>query len=290
MTAQSQAFEQEQTDSGAEACAALVPSASIKSLLAQRDAIVERLRTAAGLFEEIEQIAGTAFTQGQYRQAVPSLRDTGLGRSFPEGLDVFIQCVDAAAWDHLLHASGLRTFMDATARKKWDDNISHREIPPLTEENIHSTFSEMYGARSKMFEDGVVAVYKSLSWDYKTNSPHRFGKRIILRYCVDVWGSGGARYVSGARYETCNKLDDLVRVLMLLDGKPEPDHRQGAYHLLRAVNWPTDQQTVALHDVLSVRGFKNGNGHVTFLKPGLVDKMNQVLAKHYPRALPPMED
>lgn len=37
---------------------------------------------------------------------------------------------------------------------------------------------------------------------------------------------------------------------------------------------------------LSIRTFKNGNGHVTFKRPDLVEKMNKIIAKHYPGALP----
>jgi len=242
----------------------IVPSCSIPNLLAQRDAIVGRMQKAADLFHEIEQVADASFSQARACRPVPSLRDTGLNASFPGSLDVFIKCVDAAAWDHLLNASGLRTFMDTAARKKWDEGIAQRKVAPLTDENIRATFRELHASRGAMFENGVLAVYKSLSWDYKTNSPRHFGKRIIVTYLVDVWGTSGRRYVSGARYENCNKLDDLIRVLLLLDGKPEPDHRQGAYNLLRAVNWPTDQQVVEL----AVRSIRQYIASGSIITPG----------------------
>lgn len=34
-----------------------------------------------------------------------------------------------------------------------------------------------------------------------------------------------------------------------------------------------------------LRWFKNGNGHLTFSRPDLVEAMNRILAKHYPNAL-----
>ena len=37
---------------------------------------------------------------------------------------------------------------------------------------------------------------------------------------------------------------------------------------------------------LDIRTFKNGNGHVTFTRPDLVERMNLIIAKHYPGALP----
>lgn len=39
-------------------------------------------------------------------------------------------------------------------------------------------------------------------------------------------------------------------------------------------------------DYLHLRWFKNGNGHITFKRPDLVEQMNLILAKHYPHALP----
>jgi hypothetical protein len=129
-----------------------------------------------------------------------------------------------------------------------------------------------------MFERGVVAVFKGLSWDYKTNNPVMFGKRIILRNILDT--RGGFCHVE---HTGTNKLDDIMRVFCLLDRKPEPDHRQGAYYRL-------DAHKLAIADFdgyFTVKTFKNGNGHLTFLKPDLVDKMNQIIAKHYPGALPP---
>jgi hypothetical protein len=43
---------------------------------------------------------------------------------------------------------------------------------------------------------------------------------------------------------------------------------------------------VAENDYVSIRTFMNGNGHVTFKRIDLVDKMNRIIAKHYPGALP----
>ena len=41
-----------------------------------------------------------------------------------------------------------------------------------------------------------------------------------------------------------------------------------------------------MDDYLRIKLFKNGNGHVTFLRPDLVARLNRILAKHCPGALP----
>ncbi len=196
--------------------------------------------------------------------------------------------IDASAWQYLMHESGLRTLMDADARSKWDKAIMDGDIPELTAANVRSTFAMLHDSRGEMFERGVLACFKALAWDYKTNLPQKFGKRIVLTYIrssVSAGGFGGGSGLLGhVNHDRVNRLDDLSRVLSVLDGKPEPDHRQGWYGRLMAVHKLSDPD--AADDYLSVRSFRNGNGHVTFKRLDLVDKMNLIIAKHYPGALP----
>lgn len=191
--------------------------------------------------------------------------------------------VDACAWQHLMNESGMRTLMDATARKEWDDRIEKCETPPLTDENIRATFGDMYAARGDIFERGVISCFKSLSWDYKTNKPFKFGKRFVRQYLRNSITGGG----SGLGYpniHACEQLDDLIRVLTVLDGKPEPDHRTGVYSLLHRAEQRNERDVDT--EYLSIRSFRNGNGHITFKRRDLVEKMNRIIAKHYPGALP----
>ena len=125
-----------------------------------------------------------------------------------------------------------------------------------------------------MFERGVLQCFQRLSWDYKSNQPFRFGKRIIVKYLL----SSGS-----TNFRVTNELDDLIRVFCILDGKPEPDHRNGAYSFISDAQ--RMRHTEAENDYFHLRWFKNGNGHLTFKRPDLVEKMNQIFAKHYPNAL-----
>ena len=264
----------------------LVPSVSIENLLAQRDAIVERLRRAAGLILEVEDLSVAAFGDDS---AAPSLTCRRANACFPGSTDELVKRVDAAAWDFLMNRSGLRTFMDAAARAQWQKDIYERKVPSLTLENVQATFKELFDSRREMFERGVIEVFRHLSWDYRTNNPRLFGKRIILRYILDTWGNAGKRTTGGPSSTGCDRLDDLIRVMTVLDGKPEPDHRQGAYAVLREhFNFQSFADGATLiGEMISIRCFHNGNGHITFLRPDLVDQLNAIVAKHHPRALPP---
>lgn len=66
-------------------------------------------------------------------------------------------------------------------------------------------------------------------------------------------------------------------------------HRGGISAILTAAGLNTCYPRRAgecANEYLSIRTFKNGNGHVTFKRIDLVERMNTIIAKHYPGALP----
>lgn len=262
--------------------AELVPSVSIEALVMRRDAMVERLTQAHALFVQAEELAKGLLGEGEeaWRAGLGLTFGFGSGRHYrayefttAEGLATLVREVDARAWSFLLDKSGLRSFMDAEARSTWDRSIDEKDVPPLTVENITNTFASMHAKRGEMFERGVVAVFRSLSWDYKTNRPQMFGRRLVLTRVCGPYKYGGRG----------DALDDLHRVMAVLDGKPEPDHRASARRRLDHADWPS--AGLEIDGYFSARGYKNGNAHITFLRQDLVDRMNAILAKHHPCAL-----
>lgn len=268
----------------------VVQSVSVENLVRQRNAVVERLTSAMQLIWEAQAIArkanigfpyivhkaqGTDYDvlKRKYRPMVDHEEDSPIDK---EGvLQRIIRSVDSGAWAYLMHQSGLRTFMDSETRREWDEKVYNDDVPELDKETIEATFEAMYLNRRGMLEDGVVKCFKRLSWCYRTNQPFRFGKRIIL--------SGFGRY----NYRRCDELDDLMRVFHVLDGKPEPDHRNGMFAVISAVyrethSWPK----ICENEYLHIKIFKNSNAHVTFKRADVVDKMNEMVARRYPGALP----
>lgn len=262
---------------------ALVKSVSVTNMVNQRAAVVDRLRQALDLIAEAERLAGAAHV-GFPRLVIDNHyslrgRTVTVSGQYASRADVeasILHTVDATGWQFLLSESGLRTFMDAGARAKWDKQIADGEIPALTLENIEATFGMLYGARLDMFERGVIECFRRLSWNYKTNLPCKFGKRIIVN-CLFTYGSPNHR--------TTDELDDLMRVFHVLEGKPEADHRNGIYSLVSKAARDT-RASEAENDYMRIKWFKKGTGHVLFSRPDLVDKLNLILAKHYPNALP----
>lgn len=269
-----------------------IPSIPIESLLAQRDAAVRQIETIAAAVAEYGRIGEAIMPERKsgaswsapYKFREPLSQQSHHGPSIGDNgwLKHAVACIDASLWDLLFDRSGLRTFMDAQARKEWADQIEKNATPPLTAENVAATFRQLHAQRGEFFERGVVTVFRRLSWDYKTNSPRMFGKRIILTHVLSPWGHTNGTAIDG--------LDDMERAMCVLDGKPEPDHRSSVGGMLRARSYDGTTVGELASPNLKAKTYKNGNAHVTFLRADLVDKLNLIIARHYPGALPPAED
>jgi len=249
----------------------LTPGIDIDALLDKR----------AKYLRLVDQAEATLLLAAQYGEARFELRGRGRwgATCFPsDGARAeLVRAFDADHWRLLLKGSGLYSLLDKTARDSWNKSLDDGTAPALTRENIEATFTMLHAQRGEMFDRGVVEVFRLLSFDYKTNNAVKLGRRLIIEHA-----SSG----HGPEFNFCNKLDDLLRVMSVLDGKLEPDHRQGAYYTI-STGWPRTVNDVEVHGFFSVRGFKNGNCHLTFLRPDLVTEMNRIIARRFPNALPP---
>ena len=276
----------------------VVKSVSIGNIVNKRRAFFEEAERLLASIEKMDEIAAsfvndrsrTAFRECSHDKwlYVDANVNGGLvtKHGYKDPLDLIRINVDRHIWSFLMDESGMRTFMDAEARKEWDDQLYGEVIPRVTENNVRATFGELYATRGDLFERGVINVYKSLSWDYKTNSPCCFGKKIIMDGVVRPWRNPFDVWPR-PDYRRIDELQDLERCLSILDGKPEPDHR-----FSQTMRWANAVQGARVDDnewecdLWRMRWFKKGTLHVSFKRGDLVDKMNGIIAKHYPGALP----
>lgn len=191
--------------------------------------------------------------------------------------------LDRSIWRDLMKKSGMLSIMDAQARDQWYNSLEKDDIPAISEANILSTFEQLHQSKGDVFERGVINAFKRLSWDYKSNSPCKFGKKIIVEGLVSHtrWGfsfNGGWRR---------DQLVDLERMLMILDGKPLPDNRADV--ACRLGDHISQHKSADSYDdtLFRIKYFQKGTGHITFKRPELIDKMNDIVAKHFPATLPP---
>ncbi|HHQ6575760.1 TPA: DUF4942 domain-containing protein [Serratia fonticola] len=198
-------------------------------------------------------------------------------------MPVITRNLDRDIWRDLMKKSGMLSVMDAQARDQWHRNLEGDNIPAISEANILSTFEQLHQSKDEVFERGVINVFKGLSWHYKTNSPCHFGKKIIVTNLVSYnqWG-----FTLNHSYRR-DQLADLERMLHLLDGKPLPDNRGDVTARLYEHISANRQMTQVYEDeYFSIKYFMKGSAHLTFKKPALMDKMNDIIAKHYPGVLP----
>lgn len=258
-------------------------SVHLETVLAQHAEILNVTRAGLDLLLQADRLACTAGFSSHWLHLVGALESSRYSRygevtdrdPLAKVLPQFQKALDASAWDYLLRASGIRTFMDAQARKEWSDSINKSDTPPFRTEHILATFAGLYASRGDMVERGIITLFRALSWHYKSNQPQCLGRKLIVKGVLQYRTFYG------------DSLDDLVRALCFADGKPEPDHRRAMTALLHDA--AARRQTTAEAEYFLVRWFKNGNAHITF-KPEampLVDRLNGIVARHYPGALPP---
>lgn len=266
----------------------LVQSVSIQNLLNQRAAVEAMLAKGIDSIREAVALAKIAncgvpeFSVTYNGNEKRGLCESSKNRGAEHVLMECMKTVDAGAWRYLMQESGQITFMDSQARNEWHSKVHAREVPTLTYENIYATFEVLHGSRNDIFERGVLNCFRKLSWSYKTNLPFKFGKKLIMTRVFCVYGQNGNRYLSLQNSSTSD-LDDLERVFHIFEKLPEPDCRAGWYQRISKHQRGTPME--AESNYFSVRWFMNGNAHVSFKKPELVEKMNQILVKHYPAAL-----
>lgn len=261
----------------------LILSTSIERVVTGRDSVLKQIEQ---LIEQLEAISRLTSEIGggtaQDWAMKPGHRyDSWLTEKADKAMPAVTRNIDSSIWRDLMLKSGMMALMDAQARDQWHKNLEEGDLPAISEANILSTFEQLHLNKMEVFERGIINIFKGLSWDYKTNNPCSFGKKIIINNLVthNRWGfslNWGWRR---------DQLADLERMLFLLDGKPIPDNRSDITTRLMAHIRDNPAEDVYEDEFFRVRYFQKGTAHLTFKRLDLVERMNDIIAKHYPRML-----
>lgn len=261
----------------------VICSTSIERIVTGRNAALEQIRTVTERIAEISaltrSIGGKAALDWGMKQ------DFRCGCWLMEKTDIAMKAItcdlDREIWRDLMKKSGMLSIMDAQARDEWYRNLEGDDIPAISEANILNTFEQLHQSKDEVFERGVINVFKGLSWDFKTNSPCKFGTKIIVTGLVkfDRWGFG---LNWGWQRD---RLADLEHMLMLLDGKPVPDNRADVTRRLGDHIHENRHSNCYEDEMFTIKYFQKGTAHITFKRPELVDKLNDIIARQYPRTL-----
>ena len=261
----------------------VICSTSIERIVTGRNAALTRIQSLISELDDISilthDIGGGTVQEWGMREG--HRYDCWFTEKTDKAMKAMTRNIDRRIWRDLMNKSGMLSLMDAQARDEWHKSLEKDDIPAISEDNILSTFEQLHQSKGEVFERGVINIFKGLSWDYKTNNPCYFGKKIIVNNLVkyDKWGyslSWGWRR---------DQLADLERMLFLLDGKTIPDNRHDVTIRLMDFIRDNPRQQVFEDDLFTVHFFQKGSGHITFKCMDLVEKMNDIIAKHYPGML-----
>ncbi|MEX2939969.1 DUF4942 domain-containing protein [Serratia fonticola] len=262
----------------------VICSTSIERIVTGRNSVLTQIEALIYQLEDISAI--TSSIGGGIARDWAMRQDFRCGCWLMEkaetAMPVITRNLDRDIWRDLMKRSGMLAIMDAQARDQWYRNLEGDTIPAISEESIYSTFEQLHRDKGEVFERGVINVFKSLSWDYKSNHPCKFGKKVIVNGLVSYnqWG-----FTLNHSYRR-DQLADLERMLHLLDGKPLPDNRGDiTTRLYEHISANRQMAKDYQDDYLTIRYFMKGSAHLAFRKPELVEKMNDIIAKHYPGML-----
>ncbi|WP_444679500.1 DUF4942 domain-containing protein [Halomonas sp. E19] len=253
---------------------------------AMDDLLERRERALALVGSAMEQLAeatalmplnGFGFTSGLRKQSWASLAcrpDEVRTRAVAEAASAF----DAEGWRWLMDHSGMSAVMTADDKREIQQDLATNPLP-LTRENVHATFIQLFGQRHEVFRRGVVELFRSLARAYRSHSAFKVGTRLVLPQAFREAGWNG---FSSAR----ERVDDLERVLYLLEGQ-DPTHLTHAERLsteLEACRRRGEREHET--DWLTCRWFANGNLHLWLKQPQHVERINALIAEECGASIP----
>lgn len=262
----------------------VIPSVAIDRIIALRESGLKQFTEALALLSSARRLFLDACNVKSLYSYDICVKDAINWESQPQrAQDAIRKTIDGKIWHRLMLETGMYTLMSTRQRDEWDRQVSGENMPEITLDTVLATFNQLHASKNDTFEQGVIDLFKSLSWDYKTNSPCRFGKKIIVSRLMESYSSGRNYLGTPGR----SKLDDLTKVFYLLEGRNVPDHRvsEGAKF---GEHFEREGFSGAVYEAeyFSMRYYMKGTAHITFKRPELVDRLNDIVARHFPDMLP----
>jgi hypothetical protein len=234
-----------------------------------RDRVLEQMARANQIIE---------LCQEELKQLSPYL--------FPSEFEIcgysdknFKMHLDRRMWRQAFDYTGFMQLMDRQEKQKFLAELE-KQPPEFTIENIRSTFLSVMQEADNLFARGLVNVFLRLSDDHKsnTNEPFKVNHKAVLSGMVQRnWGKDTVmvNYYNWAS----EQLNDIDRVFKVLDGqKHQPRALEtacnAAFSDLAKPNTYSD-------DYYLIRGYLNGNMHITFKRDDLLEKANKIISDFY---------
>lgn len=266
----------------------IIKRTTVVEIVATRDAALSQARVAAELRARADEAGKLA---GSLQQQASNGRDFHLAQhdrqeayraifgkiDVEASVEAFRRHLDAATWVYLLDLAGIRELMDRTAVEAFHDDLRN-DPPAVTLESVAQILSDLFSDRELIFQRSIARIFSGLDRRFRSHDGWKIGSRIILTRLFNEWGSWSFHNEAPAQITDCE------RIFMVLD------QQQGdPGSLVRAIDAARYSRTRVMEPMQTtlstryfrIRIYKNGNAHLWFERPDLVEKVNQILADYY---------
>ncbi|WP_368878389.1 DUF4942 domain-containing protein [Proteus mirabilis] len=187
--------------------------------------------------------------------------------------------LDRKIWKMFIDKSGIKTIMSNKQIVKLHYDLYDMKSPIFNFENALSTFTSLSANKADSFKNGLMDALQSVSWDYKSNNPRYLGKKIIMDNAVSVGKHS-------TRFNKTDTVNDLVRIFCILQKKPIHEFHNSV-GLYISDNVRTNNKNFET-EFFIVKWYKKGTMHLLFKSESLINNTNDLIAKLFPSALPPL--
>ena len=205
---------------------------------------------------------------------------------------------DLRVWASIIERTDLKRLMDKQSKEQLRKQLRYiapefdgatytnkseveEGFPELDVDTVEATLQGFREDAGMIFKRGIANVFTRLSKRFKSHDGFSIGSRLILTRVVD---ESGHWYHSNYHRES---LLDIERVFLVLDGKKAEDQYTGICDIVNEERKGGWGARVSEHegDYFKLRIFKNGNAHLWFKRPELVERVNKILAEWYGEVL-----
>lgn len=187
-----------------------------------------------------------------------------------------VAALNSHYWQKAMALTNVLDLMPQARRTEWHEQIHERKCPDFTEEAVRPTLEHLLNSRAQFFAERVDGIFRALSDVHLTNAPQGFGRRMIIQYVINSYGS--------VDHTRAGFINDLRCVIAKFMGRDEPNYRASDsaidYARRRRGEW------ISLDGgALRLRVYKIGTAHLE-VHEDMAWRLNAVLASLHPMAIP----
>jgi hypothetical protein len=197
----------------------------------------------------------------------------------PEGMKKLQTEMQRAAWRVIVDLTGIKNLVSVAQCREIEDALHGNgpsTMPELTPENVYGWIAALGDQLPAMLKASIKEVFDFLRprhSDLKTNSQYEIGRRVIVRWLAypDKWTKHPQ-----TRYDSEKEVKAVDNVFHLLDGKGPVKFPCDLWTAMKASEQRRDCPLMAETEYFRVKGYLNGNCHLEFLRPDLLQELNEI--------------